>query len=363
MQIILDIFTISNLISIIVGLFLGIHFLVLNGNRKNINQYLGLFLLLTSFSVLGNEFEHNQYNQVWTQLITIVASPFIFAPILLNYTFALTNNYDVKAKKYRWLFLFPIVDILLTIVFEFNIVEYTNTIDNILTITDISSIVFSSMIFVLALREIKHHNNNILNLFSSIENKRLNWLRLLLIVNIGFLIIWFTDDSLMFFIGDNMLSDVLAVFSHFTTLITILWIGFSALRQEDTFIINKKEKTTSFKLNNNSTQKFEEIKNSIESDRIYTNPNLSLLELANQVGVNPKELTQLINECSGTNFYYFINKYRIQYFKDLLVNSNNKHISIEGLSQEAGFRSKSTFYSAFKKTEGITPKEYELKQK
>ena len=80
--------------------------------------------------------------------------------------------------------------------------------------------------------------------------------------------------------------------------------------------------------------------------------------------VKEKELSRLINECGDVNFYQFINKYRIEKFKELIQSPNAHHFTLLGLATEAGFSSKSTFYDAFKKMEGMTPKQFEksLKQ-
>ena len=73
------------------------------------------------------------------------------------------------------------------------------------------------------------------------------------------------------------------------------------------------------------------------------------------LNVRPRELSRLINQVDNNNFYHFINALRIQHFKALQADSANRHLSIVGLAREAGFKSKSTFYAAFKKLEGTTP--------
>ncbi len=343
-------------------MFLGFHFLTLKDKNNKTNQYLGVFLILTAVSVFGSEFEEISDRSVLVQILHLLNSPFIFAPLLLFYTFSLTNASLEKTKKYRWIFLIPLIDSLTATFVIFNKINLPEIV-SILIVN--SSTIFSFILFSLILKEIKLHNNNILNLFSTLDNKRLNWLKLLIIVNIGFLIIWILDDSLVFLIGQNLISELLALISHFATSITIIWISFSTLRQEKIFEL--KEETIDdvvIELNpkEDLLQKFKDIKLIIEKEKIFTIDTLSLSDLAYKLNLKPKELTQLLKECSDTNFYNFINSYRIEYFKTLITDSNFEHLSIEGLSQEAGFKSKSTFYSAFKNAEGITPNEYRLNQ-
>ena len=59
-----------------------------------------------------------------------------------------------------------------------------------------------------------------------------------------------------------------------------------------------------------------------------------------------------------TNFNNYINSFRVEYAKELLVTNKFSNLSIEGIGIEAGFHSKSTFYAAFKKIENTTPAQY-----
>lgn len=90
-------------------------------------------------------------------------------------------------------------------------------------------------------------------------------------------------------------------------------------------------------------------------------PNLTLRMLADQLEIHPNKLSWLLNERKGKNFNEFINHYRIQYFKKLALNPENRHISLIGLAYESGFNSKTVFNTYFKKETGMTPKEF-LKQ-
>lgn len=58
------------------------------------------------------------------------------------------------------------------------------------------------------------------------------------------------------------------------------------------------------------------------------------------------------------NFNDFINAYRIEETISILTSSSLSKLTIEAIALKAGFNSKSTFYSAFKKQTGKTPKEF-----
>ena len=97
--------------------------------------------------------------------------------------------------------------------------------------------------------------------------------------------------------------------------------------------------------------------------KIYQNPDLKLADASAKIGMSNKMLAEYLKNEHDATFIDFVNELRIEAFKTQLQNPENDIYSIMGLAQEAGFKSKATFYRAFKKKEGITPREYRMKMK
>jgi AraC-like DNA-binding protein len=74
--------------------------------------------------------------------------------------------------------------------------------------------------------------------------------------------------------------------------------------------------------------------------------------------MNRGQLSQLINDGLGDNFYDFVNKYRVDEVKRLMTDPKAKNFNLLGIALEAGFKSKSTFNLIFKRFTGLTPSEY-----
>lgn len=87
----------------------------------------------------------------------------------------------------------------------------------------------------------------------------------------------------------------------------------------------------------------------------YLNGNLKMVEIASHLNISEHKLSQLLNLHLGTNFFEYVNKYRISKAKLLLKDPDYNRYTIETIARECGFNSKSTFNEAFKKTEGVTP--------
>lgn len=90
----------------------------------------------------------------------------------------------------------------------------------------------------------------------------------------------------------------------------------------------------------------------------YLDSELSLSSLSKQIGLNRNQLSQLINDGFGENFYDFINKYRVEEVKRLMMDPQKQNYNLLGIALEAGFKSKSTFNLIFKRFTGLTPTEY-----
>lgn len=96
----------------------------------------------------------------------------------------------------------------------------------------------------------------------------------------------------------------------------------------------------------------------VESQRLYLDQELSIQSLSVKTGFTRHEISELINKGLGKNFNEFINHYRIEEVKRKLLDEKFSHLSIAGIGEEAGFKSKSTFNLSFKQLTGMTPGQF-----
>jgi AraC-like DNA-binding protein len=96
----------------------------------------------------------------------------------------------------------------------------------------------------------------------------------------------------------------------------------------------------------------------VEEAKPYLDPDLTLTQLAGALGMGRNQLSEMINSGLGTNFYDFINKYRVDEVKRLLHDQSKQNLKVIAIAFEAGFPSKSSFNNIFKKYTGLTPSEY-----
>jgi AraC-like DNA-binding protein len=131
-----------------------------------------------------------------------------------------------------------------------------------------------------------------------------------------------------------------------------------ALQQKDISFIFFEDEHTGESLNANiQKQESREIIERFKENEFYLNADISLQELAEELGIAKHKLSKIIKDEGYDNFYVFINHFRIQKSKILLSKMPNNHV-IESVVTESGFKSRSTFYRVFKESTGLTPKEY-----
>jgi AraC-like DNA-binding protein len=95
-----------------------------------------------------------------------------------------------------------------------------------------------------------------------------------------------------------------------------------------------------------------------EAEQLYLNANLTLLDIAKRFKLRTYELSWLLNQYMKVSFTDFVNKYRVEYAKELLMRNMHKTYNIEGIGKLSGFSTKSTFFRVFKQSTGFSPLQY-----
>jgi len=96
----------------------------------------------------------------------------------------------------------------------------------------------------------------------------------------------------------------------------------------------------------------------MEGQKIYLEPELTLTELSKKIGTNASLLSKVINGSYGKSFNDYVNELRVREVIRLLQSPAYQNFNLLGIAYDAGFNSKSTFNRAFKKVTGKSPKEY-----
>lgn len=105
-----------------------------------------------------------------------------------------------------------------------------------------------------------------------------------------------------------------------------------------------------------------ELANQIEQflrfEKPYLNPSFELSVVAKAVNVTPKQVSFACKHVLKIKFTDLRAQLRVEHAKELLKNGLTGTITIDGIGVDSGFKSRSTFYEAFKAETGMTPSQY-----
>ena len=98
------------------------------------------------------------------------------------------------------------------------------------------------------------------------------------------------------------------------------------------------------------------IRNTMEGEKLYLNQDFSLELLSVSTGLSKHHISQIINEELKCSFFEYTHQFRIEEAKRLMQSTD--FVKIEALAYDLGYRSKSSFFNAFKRNTNQTPSEY-----
>jgi AraC-like DNA-binding protein len=103
---------------------------------------------------------------------------------------------------------------------------------------------------------------------------------------------------------------------------------------------------------------FDLLREILQKQQLFRRADLKLADLANAAGISSHLASQTFSQAGGITFHQILSECRVTEAKKLLAQPENAEVAVEPLGMEAGFRSRSSFYSAFQKATGQTPAEY-----
>jgi AraC-like DNA-binding protein len=326
---------------------------------------LAAMIFLFSFVILAHsigELQSSGIDKLSHDHLTVQLIFLLFGPLLYFYVKTLTHP-QYKLKPLDSLNLLPLVLAFILFIpmqsIIFGSVANPNTIFSagmiILTIHFTIYIILSIQLLICYERKIKET-------FSSLKKINLNWLKFIIT---GLLIIFpFTVVAEIWDGGSAAWNIVWLVVSIF-----IYAMGFLSFRQPKIYLGSNfstvpDEERSKKKYHKSSLtgEKIEEYFNSLEKfiteNKPYLNSGIDMPALAAQLSISTHHLSQVINEKTGSNFFDYINGYRVKEAMLMLKNPENSNLTITAIGFEAGFNSVSSFNSVFKKIMKTTPSRF-----
>lgn len=226
---------------------------------------------------------------------------------------------------------------------------------------------------ILIIRRLLRHKTLLKDYYSSTEKHELRWIYV--IGGLG-LLFWLANALLLLFefskdeaVKQNIFINIGSLAGLALVSVTVLWgirqrppllpdhdTSITPTFREDQTPEQTSEKYGKSALNAERSSRIAgKLRQAMEKEHLYRNPNLSLWALSRHIGASPNYVSQTLNEIIGESFFDFVNSYRIAEAMALLTTTNDNVLTI---TYDVGFNARSSFYNAFKRVSGQTPTNY-----
>ncbi|TKB98080.1 helix-turn-helix domain-containing protein [Pedobacter cryotolerans] len=320
------------------GLLLSIYFAINAKKKVFSNYFLSLLLLVLSIRIIKSVFFYfnPQLSNIFIQIglsACILIGPFLYL-YLKAYTADKKSNWMIHVITYIVVmsvlgFLYPYVE---------NRIIWSNWMVKAIYAQWLFYIIISARSLQPILQKIKDKES---------LHKIDIWL---LSIYMGVTVIWLA------FATSNYTSYIVGSLS-FTFILYVIVLLVIFKNSSQTSFFQEKERYKNKEIDQNTLAIIGQKIPIIVEKELFLNPNFTLEEAAKELKVTKHLLSQYVNEILGKSFSNLVKEYRVEKAKELL--ENEKNYTIESLGYDSGFSSKSTFFTAFKKTTGLTPAEYQ----
>jgi AraC-like DNA-binding protein len=216
---------------------------------------------------------------------------------------------------------------------------------------------FTVLFLAMALKLHNSHHQQLMERFSDIKQRSLDWFRPILLIWGAVWLMYALEFSLgalgWRWFGTGVLLPTLEV-------IALAIFIQKALSQKVLSESDKGSPSASLpKTALLSAEKMQliasKLKRAMDEDKLFLQDNLSLNKLSESVCETENHISETLSQFLNTNFFQFVNGFRVEAAKMALEDRNKLVTSI---AYDVGFNSKSTFNTAFKKIVGYSPSAY-----
>ena len=335
--------------------------------NKKANYWFGAFLFLWSTFWTDEIARYTGSYETLQHYSGVVHYIQFFTPIVFYFSIVHFTNLNFRFRKSHLKYLIlPVLYLILLLLQQIQGIEN----QKLFQFLTLGLILVQVILYtLLSYLEIRKHQKKIQSFASNTIEIDLNWLEYIIsaILLLSFVItlynIFFTSLPLNIFLNSFLL-------------VIIFFIAYNSLKQKEIFpqdenlrkeiiLINDEEQSGELKRKIIPDNELVNLKSMLSElmdvQKPYLDSELNLIKLAELINMTPHQLSYIINTGFNENFYQFINTYRVEKAKELLVNEEMNKLSVLGIAFESGFNSKTSFNTTFRKLTGQTPSEFKKK--
>jgi AraC-like DNA-binding protein len=326
-------------------------------SNRILSAWLFIFAVVLTCSFMFSYGIWKYFNDYHKIIVIVSYLSLLLAPLFYFYIKSLLFR-DAVFRKQNIIHILPYLLITIYTLYKFISVQRFVIWGTFIDTLNISVFLLQNLIYIiLAMILLKRYGLSAHTFFQSINKYQIAWMKFLIG---GYIVLWIAKLQSFFFriiSNDGSWCTYTATTYFMASFIFFNTIVFFALRKPEIFSKNRKYENSGLS-DTMKMQYKEKLLRLMDTKKTYLNMTLSLNDLARELSIPSRYLSEVINEAFQKSFFDFINYYRVNESKRLFQDSDYNKFSILGIAYESGFNTKATFNSAFKKATGITPKEY-----
>lgn len=339
------------------GILLASVFLLVPYFRSRANRHLAYTFLAVSVSGINYALLNSGYDNKWLILSNDLMWEYLFPATLLLY-FVYGLRHPLGEQWQRWILYAPffvtlVVNALIDFDMDFGLyrlrwVHDETILDTYYAIEEVGTIVFAIGTFTFARHIVKSYPPRVPT----------NWFKLFWWWSTSVILLWI----LLWLVSTLTIADF-AGFVYAAVMALFSWVTYQGVLRfrlaEEKFEIRqildeKPVETQKGALQTDDNPHLLRLEELMQVQHLYRDPELSRDTIAQKLGISNGYLSQQLSK-TGTSFSDYINQHRVEEVKQLLLDPAFQQYSLLAIGYEAGFNSKSTYYSAFKKVTGLSP--------
>ncbi len=356
------------------GFFLALLYIFSKRNRSFANVLLGLFVLSVVFEAFKANLPLDAVGSYSIAEYFSLPEVKLFIPLLL-FHFVLekmgsSNRYALFLRANYFLAL-----LISTITF-YNLYLFVSESSSIVRNYDFSTVdsahlwlqtyafVITLFVFFLAFREILKYKRLVQDEFSDYNLLQIRWLWRFVFMLMPATLFWGAELFRVVVWPDRQPN--LVLFILLGVALFLYYLSYQAYGQPNLFdqmpksVLDTRGKSpeTIRENNNCSEETSAKMQKLMTENQYYLDHDLTINTFARAIHMSPRLISTCINQNLGQNFNEWVNGFRVKKAQELLENDTGNLLSIEGIGQESGFKSRSALYAAFKNKLGFSPGEY-----
>ncbi len=214
-------------------------------------------------------------------------------------------------------------------------------------------------------KQVSEYNERIANFYSNIENKTLEWPKIILYTFAATSVFTIITSFLGRSFFDKSPALLMVVCASYGVFLFVLgYLGYLQTHtiknlETENIALAACENTTfsnpvllAASANKNFKIKLETL---FIDEKIYKNPELKISDVACTLKSNRSYISAFINSEYGCSFSTYVNKYRMEEAVAVLTDPQNNNYSLEHIASLVGFGSLHSFIRVFKEIKGTTP--------